>query len=463
MQVKGLSILVVGLARSGVALVRYLTAQGAEVTLTDLKTEEELREILAELPGDVNTHLGGQPETTEGYDLVILSPGVPPTIPLVKRAIEEQVEVIGELELGYRQAKASFIGITGTNGKTTTTSLVGYLFELAEREHAVVGNIGTPVISMVEEVSEDGWFVCEVSSFQLETTVDFTPKIAAILNITPDHLNRHGTMSAYVEAKSRLFENQTYTDWVVLNYDDPYTRALGKLAPSNVLYFSRQEALANGVYLDKGAITVSENGEHLALIDREELSLPGDHNLENAMAAVAIAYLAKIPFKTIVKGLRTFAGVPHRIERIATCQGVTYYNDSKATNPEAAIVGLKAFDVPVNLLAGGMDKGSNFTAFARFMSGRVKRAALIGETREALAEAIANEAPQVETATFDLLDDAVGWLAAGAVDGEVVLLSPACASWDMYESYEHRGDHFKSRVGELTCKEKASTGTSSSS
>lgn len=463
MQMKGKSVLVVGLARSGVALVNYLAAEGAEVTLTDLKTEVELADVLAELPDGIKTHLGGQPDTADGHDLLILSPGVPPTIPLVVEARKSGIEVIGELEFGYRQTCAPFIGITGTNGKTTTTSLVGYLFKLAEREHAVVGNIGTPVISRVKDLSEEGWFVCEVSSFQLETIVDFAPRIAAILNITPDHLNRHGSMAAYVEAKSRLFENQTYTDWVVLNYDDPYARALGKIAPSNVLYFSRKEKLANGVYLDGESIAVSENGEHLELLKRSELSLPGDHNLENALAAVAIAYLAKIPFKTIVKGLRHFAGVPHRIEKIATCGGVTYYNDSKATNPEAAIVGLKAFDVPVHLLAGGMDKGSDFTAFARFMKGRVKRAALIGETRESLARSIATEAPQVETETFENLDEAVGWLASGAESGEVVLLSPACASWDMYESYEHRGDHFRTRVGELTCNEKASTGISSSS
>ncbi|MBB6217007.1 UDP-N-acetylmuramoylalanine--D-glutamate ligase [Anaerosolibacter carboniphilus] len=450
MIIRGKSVLVVGLATSGIPTVNTLIQQGAKVTVNDVKNEEQLHEIINALSGnDVSYILGGHPEDVSQFDILVLSPGVPTDLPFISKARENGILVIGELELAYRLCIGKFIAITGTNGKTTTTALTGEIFKNAQKETYVVGNIGVAAISKSLEATKEAVMVTEVSSFQLESIIDFKPHIAAILNITPDHLNRHKTMENYIAAKANIFKNQETTDFVVLNADNEETCALAGRTKSQVIFFSRKHDLDEGAFLVNGNIVVKEEGKNYAVVcSAKELNIPGNHNLENALAATAIAYWGGIDIQIIARTLKEFKGVEHRTEIIAEIQGIRFINDSKGTNPDASIAAIKGMETPIILIAGGMDKGSEFEELIQAFEGKVKYMILLGETASKIrmtGEKLSfNNSIMVKN-----MEEAVEQAYKLAVNGDTVLLSPACASWDMYKSYEHRGEHFKDCVESL--------------
>ncbi len=444
-ELSGKKILIVGLARSGQSAVKELHRNGARVVINDMKTENELQEMLEPIEGMYEgLMLGGAPEITADLDMVVLSPGVPVDKPFVIQAKEMGIEVIGELELGYRLTDASFIGITGTNGKTTTTALTGEMFNVAGKSHFVVGNIGIPVIGCVDQASSDTTMVTEISSFQLETIKRFRTKVAAILNLTPDHLNRHKTMENYIDAKCRIFENHTESDILILNYDDEKTRDLAKRSPGRVVYFSRKEILSEGVYVSDGKVMIKadKDAEPLEVLPVDQIFIPGNHNVENALAASALAYYSGVDTASIARALRAFKGVAHRIEWVGELDEVVFFNDSKGTNPDASMVAVRAMDRPTVLIAGGMDKGSEFDDFINAFDDKIKQLIVFGETSDILIKTALDNGYDSVLKVSDL-SEAVNRAFETAKPGDAILLSPACASWDMYPSFEHRGDHFK--------------------
>lgn len=444
-ELKGKRVLVVGLARSGQSAVKALAARGARVWINDMKDEQSLADMLEPIKGLYEgLMLGTAPENMDSFDMMVLSPGVPLDKPFVKAAREAKVEVIGELELAYRMTDADFVGITGTNGKTTTTALTGEMFKADGKPHFVVGNIGIPVIGRVDEATSETTMVTEISSFQLETIDRFRTKVSAILNLTPDHLNRHGTMENYIDAKCRIFENHTENDILVLNYDNAPTRALADRTKGRTVFFSRVSELEEGVFVKDGSVVIKTavSEEPQLILPVSEIFIPGAHNVENALAATAVAYFSGVSVGAIADALKTFTGVAHRIEWVGEVGGVVYYNDSKGTNPDASIVAVRAMTRPTVLIAGGMDKGSEFDEFIESFGTQIKHLVVFGETAEAIRmTALRNGYDHVSVVKN--LDDAVSCASGLAADGDAVLLSPACASWDMYPSFEHRGDHFK--------------------
>ncbi|AHM56344.1 UDP-N-acetylmuramoylalanine--D-glutamate ligase MurD [Peptoclostridium acidaminophilum DSM 3953] len=449
MDLHGKKVLLVGLAKTGIATIKFLHSKGALLTVNDIKGEEELKEVLSELEGlGIEYILGSHPQNIEGYELVVVSPGVPLDIPFIAKFKEKKVEVISEIELSYRYSKAPFVGITGTNGKTTTTSLVGEIFKLSSHNTFVVGNIGTPVVDVVDKADENSVLVTELSSFQLESIESFKPRVSAILNITPDHLNRHKTMENYIAAKARIFENQDENDYTVLNYDCEQTRSLAGLCKSNVVFFSRKERLESGVFVDGGRIVVKAAEGATSLMDTAELKIPGPHNLENALAAVAIAVSMQLPFEIIASALRSFEGVEHRLEFVRSLNGIDFINDSKGTNPDASIKAIQSFERPLILIAGGMDKGGDFDDFVAEFGGKVKGLVLLGETAQKLEDTAVRFGFKANY-RVENMEQAVQKAFALAAQGDIVLLSPACASWDMYPSYEVRGRDFKENVMQL--------------
>lgn len=449
MDLHGKKVLLVGLAKTGIATIKFLHSKGALLTVNDIKGEEELKEVLSELEGlGIEYILGSHPQNIDGYELVVVSPGVPLDIPFIAKFKEKKVEVISEIELSYRYSKAPFVGITGTNGKTTTTSLVGEIFKLSSYNTFVVGNIGTPVVDVVDKADENSVLVTELSSFQLESIESFKPRVSAILNITPDHLNRHKTMENYIAAKARIFENQDENDYTVLNYDCEQTRSLAGLCKSNVVFFSRKERLESGVFVDGGRIVVKAAEGATSLMDIAELKIPGPHNLENALAAVAIAVSMQLPFEIIASALRSFEGVEHRLEFVRSLNGIDFINDSKGTNPDASIKAIQSFERPLILIAGGMDKGGDFDDFVAEFGGKVKGLVLLGETAQKLEDTAVRFGFKANY-RVENMEQAVQKAFALAAQGDIVLLSPACASWDMYPSYEVRGRDFKENVMQL--------------
>jgi UDP-N-acetylmuramoylalanine--D-glutamate ligase len=443
--VAGKKILVVGLARSGQSAVKVLHEQGARVWINDMKTEEALLDVLKTLKGKYEgAMLGTAPVIHDDLDMLVMSPGVPVDKPFVTQARQRGVEVIGELELGYRLSEAQFVGITGTNGKTTTTALTGEMFSADNKAYFVVGNIGTPVIECVQDSTDQTTMVTEVSSFQLETISQFKTKVSAILNLTPDHLNRHKTMENYIDAKCRIFENHTKEDVLVLNYDDAPTRVLAERSAGRVIYFSRKEILEEGVFIkDNQVVVVSDKGQkpqHVLAVD--DIFIPGNHNIENALAASAVAFYSGVQIPAIAKALKAFKGVAHRIEWVGQIEDVVFFNDSKGTNPDASIVAVRAMDRPTILIAGGMDKGSAFDTFITSFGEKIKKMIVFGETSDILEET-AKRNHYDGVVKVNNLEEAVAKAYALATSGDAILLSPACASWDMYPSFEHRGDHFK--------------------
>lgn len=450
MELKDKKILVVGAGRSGRSVTRFLAGKKARVTLTDAKGPGQLdSEVLKFASAGVHLVLGGYPQVDENkFELLVVSPGVPENISPIAAAKEKGIPVISELELAYRFSRAPIVAITGTNGKTTTTLLTGEIFKQAGYYTLVAGNIGRPLIEEVENYKPEDIIVAEVSSFQLEGTVDFRPRIAVVLNLTPDHLDRHGTFDAYAAAKARIFANQGSSDFAVLNYDDPGTRKMAVQCPGQVIFFSRTHSLNKGVFVREGQIMVKFNEKFLPVMPAAKLGIPGPHNLENALAAVAAAWVSGIDEKIIARALQTFRGAEHRLEFVRELDGVRYINDSKGTNPEAAIKALESFRAPIVLIAGGKNKGSDFGEFARKIKEKVRLVVLLGESAGLIAEAVSKEGftKIVRAGTFI---EAVRKAHEAARPGEVVLLSPACASWDMFESYEERGNLFKETVKKL--------------
>lgn len=456
MDMKGKNVLVFGSGISGVAASRLLLEKGADVVLYDsnknLDGEEIRREILKEIPveasGTVQIVLGELPENLiEGLSLTVMSPGVPADLPVVKRMRQKKIPVWGEIELAYVYGKGDVLAITGTNGKTTTTALLGEIMKAYNEHTYVVGNIGNPYTSAVLGQPKDSVTVAEMSSFQLETVHTFAPKISAILNISPDHLNRHHTMEDYIGAKENIAKNQTAEDTCVLNYEDEVTRRFGENLTAQVLYFSSRHKLERGIYLDDGDI-IYNMGEPVKVCNVKELKLLGVHNYENVMAAAAMAAAYGVPMDCIRKTICAFRGVEHRIEFVAEKNGVVYYNDSKGTNPDAAIKGIQAMNRPTFLIGGGYDKESSYGEWIDAFDGKVKKLVLIGATREKIAkEAREHGFEAIEFA--DTFEEAMQICVEHAESGDAVLLSPACASWGMFRNYEERGDKFKELVNQL--------------
>ncbi len=441
----GRRVSVVGLARSGVAACRVLRQLGAEVVASDAKPRAALsREALALEAEGVRLSAGGHPaEAFEGAELVVLSPGVPSDLPIVRQLRGAGATVIGELELAWRVMEAQVIAITGTNGKTTTAALTGALLREQSRSVLVAGNIGTPLAAHALTFPPDGIVVVEVSSFQLETIELFHPRVAAVLNLTPDHLDRHQTFEGYVEAKARIFANQTEADCAVLNADDPATAALRRRTRAQVVWFSRLRPLEHGVFCRDGWIVARLNNHVEQICPVGEILLRGAHNLENVLAATACALWTGIAPEPLRRAIALFRGVEHRIEWVRDLQGVAYYNDSKGTNVASTIRALESFSEPIILIAGGRGKGQDFGPLAAAARGRVRRAILIGEDRVRIQQCLGGEIP---TAFAASLEEAVRMAREAARPGDVVLLSPAGASFDMFENFEHRGAAFKAAV-----------------
>ena len=450
MEVTGKKVLVFGSGISGIGAVKLLEDHGAEVILYDGNDKLDKVAMKEQLGDGVKAEiiLGEFPEKLiDTLDIAVLSPGVPTDLPVVNAMRDKKVAVIGEVELAYAFGKGDVLAITGTNGKTTTTTLLGEIMKAYKEHTYVVGNIGNPYTVAARQMEEDAVAVAEMSSFQLESIVTFRPKVSAILNFTPDHLNRHHTMKAYVNAKKNIAKNQTAEDYCILNYEDERTREFGEHIDAQVIYFSSRQKLEKGIYLDNGNM-IYKNPEEVLVCNVDELQLLGMHNYENYMAAVAMAAVYGVPMDIIRKVIRAFKGVEHRIEYVTEKNGVVYYNDSKGTNPDAAIKGIQAMNRRTVLLGGGYDKGSEFTEWINAFDGKVKKLILIGATKEKIA-ADAEKCGFHDYVFADTFEEAVLLAAKTAESGEAVLLSPACASWGMFPNYEVRGDEFKRIVNSL--------------
>lgn len=443
--------LVAGSGISGIGAVKLLSNQNADVTIydgNDKLKEADIREKLQGLP-DVKIVLGKLPEKViDETDIMILSPGIPIDAPFVNKVRDKGVHIWGEVELAYRFGAGRVIGITGTNGKTTTTALVGEIMQRYFESVYVVGNIGTSYTSMADRFTEDTVAVAEISSFQLETVETFHPVVTAVLNITPDHLNRHYTMENYTRVKMSIAKNQLEDEICVLNYEDPILREEAKKLKNKVMFFSIRNTLEYGVYLQGEKIVFAENGTVTPVCSVHDMKLVGLHNVENVMAAIGIALTMQVPAEVIRKAVAEFNAVEHRIEYVATKQGVIYYNDSKGTNTDASIKAIEAMTRPTVVIAGGYDKGSEFDDWFDSFDGKVKHLLLIGATRDKIAKTAISH--RFDNYTFvESMEEAVKTAAAITKDGDAVLLSPACASWDMFKSYEERGTLFKEYVKQL--------------
>jgi len=447
-QLSGCRVTVVGLGLSGVAASRLLLNLGAVVTATDEKPFDALRaEARALQAQGVSLYSGAHPpEAFESAEIIVLSPGVPAGYPALARARALGVSIIGELELAWRVMEADVIAITGTNGKTTTTALTGALLGQQSRPVLVGGNIGRPLSAHALDFPADGFAVVEVSSFQLETIQTFRPRVAAVLNLTADHLDRHGTFQDYVDAKARIFENQTEADIAVLNADDPVTQTLDRRTRARAVFFSRRRTLPRGVFCDDGWIVARLNGHEERVCPLNLIFLRGQHNVENVLAAVACALWTGVAPERLRAAIAAFRGVEHRIEWVRQILGVAFYNDSKGTNVASTIKAIESFTEPIILIAGGKGKGQDFSRLADAARGRVSRAIVIGEDREKIRRALSPDVP-VEPA--ESMEEAVGKACSLARPGDVVLLSPACASFDMFDNFEHRGRVFKALVQAL--------------
>ena len=447
MDMKNKKVLVFGSGISGIGAGKLLEQVGASVVLYDGKETLDKEVLKAQLGDDTKAEiiLGElSEEVMETLDLVVMSPGVPTDLPVVLKMRDMGIPIWGEVELAYTYGKGDVLAITGTNGKPTTTALMGEIMKNYKERVFVVGNIGNPYTAAALEMREDSVAVAEMSSFQLETIHEFRPKVSAILNITPDHLNRHHTMEAYIKAKEDIAKNQTKEDTCVLNYEDEVTRKIGENVKANVLYFSSQRKLDRGIYLDDGNIILRQD-EEILVCNVNELKLLGTHNYENVMAAVAMAAAYGTPMEVIRRTIKEFAGVEHRIEFVREKDGVAYYNDSKGTNPDAAIKGIQAMNRPTVLIGGGYDKDSEYEEWIQAFDGKVKLLVLVGATKEKIAEA-AERVGFVSYVMADSFEEAVEKCIEAAEPGDAVLLSPACASWGMFKNYEERGDKFKELV-----------------
>lgn len=466
---KGVEVVVLGLAKSGVQVAKALHKAGAIVTANDQKERQQCPEASELEALGISVLCGGHPEGLihSNVSLLVKNPGIPYTVPPVQRALELGIEVVTEIEVAYHICKVPLIGITGSNGKTTTTTWVGKLLEAAGMEPVVAGNIGTPLCEAAADEQQGNWLIAELSSFQLKGTRDFRPAVACLLNIAETHLDYHGSMEDYVSSKAKLFANQRPEDTAVLNWDDSVCRGLIPHMKGKVLLFSLTERLAEGVYVEppyvpdveddiwRNIVYRDDDGIVHSILPVAELGIPGRFNVDNALAACAIALAAGAPLATLVAPLAQFRGVEHRLEWVAEHDGVAYYNNSKATNAKATEMSLSSFRQPVVLIAGGLDRGASYVELAPTLQKRVKAVVLLGQTKEKLAQA-ARLAGIEQIKLVDNGEDAAATLiaavntsAALAEPGDTVLLSPACASWDMFTSYEERGRIFKEAVHKL--------------
>lgn len=439
MTVKDKNVIVIGLGKSGMAAYELLQKMQANVCLYDGKEDLDTSEYKNPV------YLGSIPEEVlNALSLAVFSPGVPLDIPVAEELKRHQIPIIGEIELAFLREQGTVAAITGTNGKTTTTTLAGEIMKAYRDETFVVGNIGSPYTKEVEKTTESSFTIAEISSFQLETIDTFCPEVSAILNITPDHLNRHKTMQCYIDTKFRIAENQTKENLCVLNYEDEVLRERAAELPCTVEFFSSKQKISNGLYQNENHdIVDGVTGE--ILMNMSECKIPGDHNCENIMAAILITRKFGVPMDLIIRTVRNFKAVEHRVEFVKNISGVDYYNDSKGTNPDAAIKGIQSMARPTILIGGGYDKDSEFDDWIAHFDGKVKYLLLLGETSQKIAET----AERLGFHAYELvnsLEEAVTRAAELAEEGDAVLLSPACASWDMFDSYEQRGNMFKEYV-----------------
>ncbi|MFB3902471.1 MAG: UDP-N-acetylmuramoyl-L-alanine--D-glutamate ligase [Acidobacteriota bacterium] len=451
MKIKNQKVLVVGLAKSGVAAANFLLKRGAHVTITDLKSCRELEKEIGQLEGKVRLALGGH--TQKDFlepDFIVISPGVPTGLSELKHAVARGIPILSEVELAYPFLDGRVIGITGSNGKTTTTALIGEIFKTAGRDAVVAGNIGIPLIqyaSMGEPSgASDRFYIVELSSFQLENIHRFKCNIALLLNVTPDHLDRYISFEDYALAKERIFMNQTRRDYAVLNVDNSLSLSMAEGRKAQVMLFSRRQMLSEGVYVDNGNIYIRWKDEHHCLMRVRDIRLKGSHNLENVLAATAAGFLAGIELSCMAETFRSFAGVEHRLEFTRRVRGVDYYNDSKGTNVDSAIQGIQALEQPLIVIMGGKDKGGDFTPLRPLLKKKAKLLILIGAATEKIFAALGQD---LETVRARDLKEAIDLAHSRAAVGDAVLLEPACASFDMFDNYEHRGRVFKEIVNAL--------------
>ena len=454
MKYEGKKVLVVGMARSGVAAAQLLVKHGALVTVNDSKTREELGDVLSPLENlPVRWALGCPAmDVLAGQDVLVISPGIPDSVPFVKKAKADGIYVIGEVELAYQLTPGQMVAVTGTNGKTTTVSLLGEIFANAGKTTHVVGNIGYPYSLAGLSSKQDDMIVCEISSFQMETADTFHPKVAALLNITEDHLNRHGDMATYTAMKMRIFQRQTEEDYAVFNDDDPALQPLIPQVKSHVLLFSRKHEVPEGAFARDGKVVLRLNGQEKIVCAADEIYIPGPHNLENALAAVCVAGAMGVSTEVLRHTLQTFKGVEHRIEFVRELEGIRYINDSKGTNVDSTIKAVQTMTRPTAIILGGYDKHCDFTPMVKEMlaSPMIREAVLIGVTADQIHATLLKEGFDVNRIhRAATLEDAVQQCRALAEDGWNVLLSPACASFDMFSDYEARGRIFKEIVAGL--------------
>ena len=451
--ISGKNVLVIGAGLSAVGSVRLLNEVGAHVIVLEENkkaTLEGIREKLGDADREGTQIIIGDisDEVLDTISLAVPSPAVPLDSATMLRIKERDITIWSEIELAYNYSKGRMVAITGTNGKTTTTTLVGEIMKACYESVYVVGNIGVSFAENALQMSDSSVIVGEISSFQLEAVENFHAEVSAILNITPDHLNRHHTMECYASMKENITNNQSVSDTCVLNYDNEYTREFGKRCPAKVVWFSTKEKLSDGFYLDGDEIMMGSNAGPVAIMNIHDMNLVGLCNVENVMAAIAMSLAMGVPLSTILSVIRDFKAVEHRIEFVAQKRGVDYYNDSKGTNPDAAIQGIKAMNRPTILIGGGYDKGSEYDEWIESFDGKVKLLVLIGQTKEKIAEC-AEKHGFKDYVFKDSFEEALEYCTESASEGDAVLLSPACASWDMFPNYETRGRKFKEYVNKL--------------
>ena len=445
----GKKVLVVGAARSGIAAAEFLLARGATVVLTDCRREEELSGVIGHLRSGISSsllllELGGHRRASfRECDLVVTSPGVPLSLDFFDESRSAGVPIIAEVELAYRHLKGRILGITGSNGKTTTTELVAGMLRAAGLRGHAAGNVGVPLISFAAESTDDDLYATELSSFQLEGIDRFRPAVGAMLNLTPDHLDRYPGFAGYTAAKRRIFMNQQPGDFAVLNLDDAQVASIAGGLTSTAVFFSRRGKPQRGTYVDARRVVHRDGTSEKELFLVEDIGLRGEHNLENVLAAATVSLLAGVPAESLRDTVRRFRGVEHRLEWVAEIDGVQYFNDSKATNVDSTIKAIRAFPGGIHLIAGGRDKGADFTLLRSLVRERVRELMLIGEAAGTIERVLAGT---TDIRRASSLEEAVGLCRRRALPGEIVLLAPACASYDMFENYEQRGQVFRKTV-----------------
>lgn len=449
MYLEGKNVLVLGLGVSGISTIKAIYKLGAKISINDAKEEKDLEEVLLQIKDiPYEGYFNNEEIDLNKIDLVIKSPGISPEANLVKKAIDRNIEVITDIELAYRISPTNnIIGITGTNGKTTTTALTGEILKNANYKTNITGNIGTPILEKMMEASKEDYFVIELSSFQLEHTKFFKPKVSLIINITPDHLDWHGSFEYYRDAKLKVFKNQDENDYLVLNYDDDILRNL-KNIKSKIIWFSVNQKLENGIYIDGDFIVINDGKKTTKVMPYKELRILGKLNLENALGSLGVSHALGIDLDVVIEVFKTFQGFEHRIEYVGAKKGISFYNDSKGTNTVASIKAIEAISSPIILIAGGYDKGSEYDDFIKAFNNKVKALILLGQTKEKIKDA----ALKYNFENIYLVNDmkeAVESAYRLGEDGDNILLSPACASWGMYKNFEERGRDFKNCVYDL--------------